>query len=182
MDKKFQHHGEEMKIMDTAPFQKTPVMTGLMKMNVVKFVDTNYYRKITGGVLPDQSKITETDSALKSNDVLEEPKMRIINFGREYFLTNDCFDYSLSKLYCSNVKNGTNISSFKNNDHKQLAHFYFFSAPVCDYQNRLMKKSGGFAEKMKFNKTIKEFQTIRYRKIRIQNIKINNCLFKNQSL
>ena len=148
METKFKHHPGEVKLMDPVPLLNTIAMTGIMKRSALNFIETNNQRRIAGRVLPDQSKITQTNNAaLKSNDANEASKMRIINFGGEYFLTNDCFDYSLSKLYYLNVKNGTNTSSLKNDDHKQLAHFCFFSTPVCDYQNRLLKKSRGFAER-----------------------------------
>lgn len=124
-------HPDHMKTFDTDTIRKHLLVERLFEPGGINMVYSHVDRIIVGGVCPADERMELTvTKELGVDFFLQRREMGIINIGAEGIVAVDGKEYPLGNKECLYIGMGAKAVTFKSNDKKKPAKFYFNSTPA----------------------------------------------------
>ena len=131
MDIRYAVHPDHMKAMDSAEIRKHFLIEKPFEKGQVTMVYSHIDRIITGGICPTEKALSlEVTKGLGVDFFLQRREIGIINVGSPGTVAVDGKEYPLGKRECLYVGMGCQKVSFKSQEARDPAKFYFNSAPA----------------------------------------------------
>ena len=140
MDIRYASSPLETAAMNTEALRNHFLIETLFETGAIRLTYSHYDRTIIGGAMPGETPLAVPEvPELRASHLLERRELGIINIGHTGSVLAGEMRYTLNKLDCLYLGQGTAPITFSSEDPNRPAQFFLLSAPAHqNYPNRLM--------------------------------------------